>query len=693
MSASHSRELERSAVPPGMVTDISERLPDRTSRRAVLTVLAVSTAVFAATVPLAKQPLAPTHWFIPLVQSVLIVNDLITAVLLLGQLRLTRRMPLLVLAGGYLYAALMAGIHLLTFPGVFAPGGLLGAGAQSTGYLHVFWHLGLPFAVMAYVLARKRGDWGAMRLHLAVPLMIGTVGALALALAALATLGNDLLPPMLEAHRYSSEFNIGRYGQWAVTACAIAVLWRSRPRSVLDLWLIVMLCNSFFEIALVAIFNAGRYDVGFYAGRVFAVLSSFTVLVMLLAEHGKLHRELANTDAVRASEERYRRLADMIPQHVWVTESDGYHTYFSRSWYEFTGSAPGDSDGEGWLAWLHPEDRERSLRTWHKSLATGEPYSVEYRFRGADGQYHWFIGQAAPLRNSDGDVVQWFGTLTDIEERKQHEAERERLLAAERAARAEADRRRAELERATEGRVRLMRGFSHDLRSPLFAADMSAALLELGRLDDKQREAVRRIRRGIKTSVRLVDDLLELAHAEAGQVDLRPTLLEVRDVARDIVEEFQAQAASVGLELVLEVPAGVKVHADPMRVRQILVNLVSNAVKYAPQGATSVRATAPRGGPSGPVAVSVADSGPGIPADKHELVFEEYARLDAAQQGSGIGLAISRRIARLMGGDLTLESEPGSGSVFTLWLPAGAQAPSEPERNDSPRGKTRQEVS
>jgi PAS domain S-box-containing protein len=892
----------------------------------VVVVLAVSTVLFLALAPFARLQLPVAHWFIPLVQSVLIVNDLVTAALLVGQLRLAGRPELLVLAGGYLYAAVMAGIHLLTFPDVFTHGGLLGAGAQTTGYLHVFWHVGLPCAIIAFVALRRRRRRLAMPPGRAVALMIGVVAVLALALTLFTTRGNDLLPPMLAGTHYSSAFNIGRYGQWALTAAAILVLWRSRRRSVLDLWLIVMLCNSFFEIALVSIFNAGRYDLGFYAGRVYAVLSSCVVLVMLLGEHGKLHRELAlarqtaqseaalrdsrealrlamqsgrmaawtrdlagaktwwspeveqltgwpaaalgaddgfflqrvhpddreavrqalepaqlpqqdvalefrvrhadggwrwldcrgrlqddpgegesahlfgvlvditerrdseqavarilesitdgffavdaewrftyvNREAerllqrsraellgrnlwaefpealgsafqreyeraqveqrtasfeeyypqlgiwvevrafpnagglsvyfhdvtarrkaqeeLRQSEESYRVLADMIPQHIWVTEGNGYHYYFSRSWYEYTGTAPGESDGENWLAMLHPDDREHTLRAWHHSLATGEPYRVEYRFRGADGQYRWFIGQAAPLRSSEGRIVRWFGTLTDISERKENEAERERLLASEREARAEADRRRAQLERVTESRARLMRGFSHDLRSPLAAADMSAALLEDGRafgpLADRQRESVRRIRRGIRTSLHLIDDLLELARAEAGQIDLERTVVDVGEVAHEIAEEFQAQAASVGLELEVRVPNGVLAEADRMRTRQIIANLVSNAIKYAPRGRATIQADPASTGEGGRIAVSVVDTGPGIPEDKRELIFEEYTRLDpGAQQGSGIGLAISRRIARLMGGELTMDSELGRGCIFTLWLPAPSPAP------------------
>lgn len=578
-----------------VATDLSHRAASAGSRRAAAAVLAVSTVLFLALVPFARHQFPPAHWFIPLVQSVLVVNDLLTVMLLLGQWRAGRRPELLVLAGGYLYASVMASIHMLTFPGVFSPGGLLGAGPQTTGYLHVFWHLGLPVAVGAYLLVRNAAPQPTSRPRRALALMIATVAVLVAGITLFTTRGHDLLPPMLNGIHYSSAFNIGRYGQWIACAGAILLLWRSRTRSVLDLWLIVMLCNVFFEIALVSIFNAGRYDLGFYAGRVYAMLASCVVLLMLLAEHGRMHQELAHTRAsqavarilesitdgffavdsewrftyvnreaerllqrgrgellgrelfsifpmgsgssfrreyerakdggesvafeeyyeplgiwvevraypaaggglsvyfhdvtarrqvqeeLRESEEQHRLLADMIPQHIWLTEPDGYHNYFSRSWYEFTGTKPGRSDGEGWMAMLHPEDRERTERTWAHSLRTGDPYHIEYRFRGADGNYRWFIGQAAPLRNSAGQIVRWFGTLSDISERKQHEAEREALLAREREAREEAELRRHELERVTESRARLMRGFSHDLRSPLAAADMSAALLEDGR--------------------------------------------------------------------------------------------------------------------------------------------------------------------------------------------------------------------
>jgi PAS domain S-box-containing protein len=381
-------------------------------------------------------------------------------------------------------------------------------------------------------------------------------------------------------------------------------------------------------------------------------------------------------ERLRESEERYRLLADLIPQYIWTTDANGYHRYFNRRWYDFTGTTLEETEGEGWARFLHPDDRERTIARWQHSLRTGERYSIEYRFRNVHGEYCWFWGQAAPQRDENGAITGWFGTLTDISDRKRLDEERERLLRAEQEARAEAERRREELERVTESRTRLMRGFSHDVKNPLGAADGYAQLLEdgvYGELSDRQQDSIGRIRRSIRTALRLIHDLLELAKAEAGQLEIECVATDVAHAAREVAEDFRAQAAAAGLAVDVRAPAELRADTDPTRLRQILANLLSNAVKYAPSGKATLDAEARSNGgprPGGWIAVRVTDTGPGIPEDKREAIFQEFTRLDPeAQQGAGVGLAISRRIARLMGGDLTVESEVGRGSTFTLWLP------------------------
>ncbi|MEG3144475.1 PAS domain-containing protein [Sphingomonas sp. RT2P30] len=136
----------------------------------------------------------------------------------------------------------------------------------------------------------------------------------------------------------------------------------------------------------------------------------------------------AERDAKRAlsdSENRFRTLADTMPQMVWSTLPDGYHDYYNARWYEFTGVPDGSTDGEGWSGMFHPEDQERAWTVWRHSLTTGEPYQIEYRLRHADGAYRWVLGRALPIRDGNGAITRWFGTCTDIHEQKLALEERE----------------------------------------------------------------------------------------------------------------------------------------------------------------------------------------------------------------------------------------------------------------------------
>jgi PAS domain S-box-containing protein len=242
----------------------------------------------------------------------------------------------------------------------------------------------------------------------------------------------------------------------------------------------------------------------------------------------------------------------------------------------------------------------------------------------------------------------------------------------------ESERRREELERLTESRARLMRGFSHDVKNPLGAADGYAQLLEdgvIGEMTAKQRESVGRIRRSLRSGLRLIDDLLELARAEAGQIEIRRMPTDVREAVREMAEEYRAQAQKKGLRMEIDLPEEFPIiDSDAERVRQILSNLVSNAVKYTPEGRICVRVgiredeLAP--GPGEWVAVDIEDTGPGIPRDQQHLLFQEFVRIEpAVGAGAGIGLAISRRVACALGGDIGVRSETGEGATFSLWLP------------------------
>jgi len=255
----------------------------------------VSAAIFIAAVPFAKVRLAPVLAFIPIYQSALAVNDLITAVLLFGQFSFLRSRGLLLLASGYLFTALMAIVHMLTFPGLFTPTGLLGAGPQSTAWLYMFWHGGFPALVVAYALSKEQPhetDPPRGRASVVVLARVTAVAAVAAGFALLATAGHDALPAIMQGHHYTPAMIVVVSSVWALSLLALVTLWRRRPHSVLDLWLMVVMCAWLFDIALAAVLNAGRFDLGFYAGRVYGLLAASFVLAVLLVENGRLYFEL-----------------------------------------------------------------------------------------------------------------------------------------------------------------------------------------------------------------------------------------------------------------------------------------------------------------------------------------------------------------------------------------------------------------
>jgi len=147
--------------------------------------------------------------------------------------------------------------------------------------------------------------------------------------------------------------------------------------------------------------------------------ASVMTLLTLRRTNAQTHRELDETEA------RFRVLADTMPQMVWSTRPDGYHDYYNARWYEFTGVPAGTTDGEAWNGMFHPEDQARAWQVWSQSLATGDPYEIEYRLRNAAGQYRWTLGRALPIRNAEGRIVRWFGTCTDIHESKMLQEQRE----------------------------------------------------------------------------------------------------------------------------------------------------------------------------------------------------------------------------------------------------------------------------
>jgi signal transduction histidine kinase/CheY-like chemotaxis protein len=278
-------------------------LPARpTERRVALAVVLASIGISLAAAPFAKVQLPKVDAFIPIYETALTFNDLVTAVLLFGQFSILRARSLLLLACAYLFTGLMVVAHMFSFPGLFAEGGLLSGGPQTTAWLYMFWHAAFPLLVVVYALHPRAGSEPPMRLS--------SRGAIACAIAAvllavgvcvgLTTIGHDLLPPVMVANKMTSVITVAMTGVWLFGLTALGLLWRRRPHSVLDLWLMVVLCAWLCEVALAVMLNAGRFDLGFYAGRIFGFAATGVVLLVLLLETRALYARLAQSlDAER----------------------------------------------------------------------------------------------------------------------------------------------------------------------------------------------------------------------------------------------------------------------------------------------------------------------------------------------------------------------------------------------------------
>jgi PAS domain S-box-containing protein len=378
-------------------------------------------------------------------------------------------------------------------------------------------------------------------------------------------------------------------------------------------------------------------------------------LVQMVADRtwSDMARARANR-RLATSETQYREIAETLPQLVWSTRPNGYHDYFNSRWYEYIGVDRGETDGEGWSDKLHPDDREQTAAVWQRSLETGEPYEIEYRFRRYDGEYRWFLARALPIRDAAGRIVRWFGTCTDIQEQKDAAAVLE----------ARVRERTAELEAAN----REMEGFtysvSHDLRAPLRAI-MATSLIVLQEAGDKlnreERELLARQAHNARRLGILIDELLQMSRL--GRSELKRAPVDLAALAREVAQELREDGR--GGDVWFEIPAMLPAHGDASLLRFVVLNLLDNAAKFSPKESTVTFGVTEQG------AYFVRDHGIGFdPRFAHKL-FLPFERLVSESDfpGTGIGLANVKRIVDRHGGEVWAESQPGEGATFFFTLP------------------------
>ena len=384
--------------------------------------------------------------------------------------------------------------------------------------------------------------------------------------------------------------------------------------------------------------------------------------------------------ALSALEERYRLVTEQMPQIVWMTNAAGAHLYFNQRWYEFTGLSPQQSFGDGWARPLHPADVDRARVRWQRSLDSGAPYEIEYRFRRRDGEYHWFLARALPLRDENGRVTKWFGTCTDIDDAKSAAAERAQALENEEQARHEA-------ENANRLKDEFLAVVSHELRTPLTPILGWLELLKEGDPDAEFRaQAYDVIERNTRSQAQIVNDLLDVSRIISGKLKLELASIDLGEVVRAAIETVEPTARVKGVQLDAELSSRPAMSVgDADRLQQVAWNLISNAVKFTPRGG---QVTVKLEREASQYTLRVIDSGAGIAPEFLPHVFERFRQADAsstrATGGLGLGLSIVRHLVEQHGGEVSVDSRGlGYGCTFSVRLPIAPLAPAASETDEN----------
>ncbi|MDH3590249.1 MAG: response regulator [Planctomycetota bacterium] len=378
--------------------------------------------------------------------------------------------------------------------------------------------------------------------------------------------------------------------------------------------------------------------------------------------------------AMRHSEERYRSLGVASSQIIWTTDASGRVESDLLSWRAFTGQSHEEIRGDGWLDAVHDDDREEVLTSWREAVQTKSKYQWECRVRRADGVFRDFQFRGVPVKGIESEVREWVGSCTDITERN--------------AAVLELRRARHTAEDANRLKSEFLANMSHEIRTPMNAIlGMTELAIETD-LTTEQGEYLGAVQASAESLLRIINDILDFSKIEAGKLELEQIEFGLRETVAQTLRTLAVRAHKIGIELAADVDCDVpdRLVGDPSRLRQVLINLLGNAIKFTEHGEVVIEvSTTPCDDGATTLRCAVRDTGIGIAEEKQRAIFSAFTQADGSTTrrygGTGLGLAITTQLVELMHGSITLESTPGAGSTFAFTARLGVPA----EQPEPPR--------
>ncbi len=370
--------------------------------------------------------------------------------------------------------------------------------------------------------------------------------------------------------------------------------------------------------------------------------------------------------ALRDSEAQFSTLAQALPNQVWTSRPDGQLDWFNARTYEYSGAAPGELDGDGWAKLIHPDDLAVAAERWAASRATGTIYEVEFRIKRSDGTFRWHLARALPLHDDQGAIVRWVGTNTDIEDQKAAELE---VVAAKESA-----------EEANLAKSTFLANMSHELRTPLSAiigySEMMLEEMEDGGDASTLVPDMRKVEGNARQLLGLINDVLDLSKVESGKMDIYAEDFNVETTVREIASTVESLVSKKNnrLDIALGPHLGA-MHSDLTKIRQVILNLLSNASKFTENGVIHLTVLRDvEAGEPDRVVFRVSDNGIGMTEEQLAKLFQRFSQADISTTrkfgGTGLGLSLTKAFADMLGGNVAVESTFGQGSVFTFSLPA-----------------------